>query len=422
MGTFDRSRISLGRRTQQQTDTRESNSGTSRQGFMNYSTCSLKFFKLGEPGKYHDLNILPWRVATRNHPEVVAGNMQVGDFDYVLDVWVHRSVGPNQVDCICPKKTMGRACPICDEGNRLWDDGEKDAARPFFASRKCVYLVQELDERLHADGDVKVFETSHATFSRDLQDEATNCLRGNGVVNFASPDSDGRVVSFRVGEDKMGNGKKFKKAVGFSFQQRAEEIPDEVLENLPSLDAMMVVKSAEELKAMMYGDDAATNDFDDARERAAREGEREPARNEYRQDPRDERRLTRSDLDAMGFDGYKSENGRQEPVNTRRGSMPFDDDDDQSIIERPERCADPVPQGRTFRDTRGQVHEDPFPDQPTEMDTSPMRPTPAQEPEQAQDDRCPRGYCFGRDCNKKPMCARCPDDVFNECQRCSRGR
>lgn len=388
MGTFDRSRISLGRRTQQQTDTRESNSGTSRQGFMNYSTCSLKFFKLGEPGKYHDLNILPWRVATKNHPEVVAGNMQVGEFDYVLDVWVHRSVGPNQVDCICPKKTLGRACPICDEGNRLWEEGEKDAARPFFASRRCVYLVQELDERLHADGDVKVFETSHATFSRDLQDEATNCLRGNGVVNFASPDSDGRVVSFRVGEDKMGSGKKFKKAVGFSFQQRAEEIPDEVLENLPSLDAMMVVKSAEELKAMMYGDDAAADDFDDAREREAREGERE-----YRQDPRDDRRSER----------------REEPVNTRRGSMPFDDDDQ-------------VLQGRTFRDTRGQVHEDPFPDQPTEMDTRPMRPTPATEPEQAQDDRCPRGYCFGRDCNKKPMCARCPDDVFNECQRCSRGR
>lgn len=387
MGTFDRSRISLGRRTQQQTDTRESNSGTSRQGFMNYSTCSLKFFKLGEPGKYHDLNILPWRVATRNHPEVVAGNMQVGDFDYVLDVWVHRSVGPNQVDCICPKKTLGRACPICDEGNRLWEECEKDAARPFFASRKCVYLVQELDERLHADGDVKVFETSHATFSRDLQDEATNCLRGNGVVNFASPDSDGRVVSFRVGEDKMGNGKKFKKAVGFSFQQRAEEIPDEVLENLPSLDAMMVVKSAEELKSMMYGDDAATDDFDDARERAAREGERE-----YRQDPRDDHRSER----------------REEPVNTRRGSMPFDDQEE--------------PQGRTFRDTRGQVHEDPFPDQPTEMDTRPMRPAPAPEPEPAQDDRCPRGYCFGRDCNKKPMCARCPDDVFNECQRCSRGR
>lgn len=388
MSNFNRSRISLGRRTQQQTDTRESSGGTRRQGFMNYQSCALKFFKMGDVGKYHDINILPWKITTKNHPEVVAGNMQQGDYDYVLDVWVHRNVGPNQAECLCPKKTMGRPCPICDEGNRLWEAGEKDAARPYFASRKCVYIVQELDERLHASEDPKIFEVSHATFSRDLQDEATNCLRGKGVVNFANVDEDGRVVSFRVGEGKMGNGKTFKKATGFSFQERVEEIPDDILERLPSLDSMMVVKTPEELKALMFGDDSGAED--DFEEQDTREFREDPA-------PR-----------------------RHEPVDTSRGSMPFEDDDDQSIIERPERCADPAPQGRTFRDSRGQVQEDPFPDQPTNMETRPSRREPEQEKD--QENQCPRGYEFGRDCDKKPMCARCPDAIYAKCSRCSRGR
>ena len=79
MAGFDRSRISLGRRTQQQTDTRDSNGGVGRQGFMDYRSCGLKFFKFGDVGKYHDLNILPWRIGTKNHPEVYAKNAEVGE-------------------------------------------------------------------------------------------------------------------------------------------------------------------------------------------------------------------------------------------------------------------------------------------------------------------------------------------------------
>ena len=65
MAGFDRSRISLGRRTQQQTDTRESNGGMDRPRFMDYRSCKLKFFKMADVGTYHDLNILPWRIGTK---------------------------------------------------------------------------------------------------------------------------------------------------------------------------------------------------------------------------------------------------------------------------------------------------------------------------------------------------------------------
>lgn len=279
MAGFDRSRISLGRRTQQQTDTRDSNGGVGRQGFMDYRSCGLKFFKFGDVGKYHDLNILPWRIGTKNHPEVYAKNAEVGDFDYVLDLMVHTRIGPGNGDYICPKKNFNKPCPICERADELWkNEATKKDAKKLFARRKCVYCVQELNENFKAkSADPMIFEVSHPCFSQELQSRATSCLRGKGVVNFADPD-EGKVVSFSVNEGSMGDGKTFKKAGNFEFNERVEEISDETLEKCPSLDSMMVLKSYDQLKAALYGDpDDVEEDFNNQPE--ADEGEEStPAR------------------------------------------------------------------------------------------------------------------------------------------------
>lgn len=292
---YDRSRMSLGRRTQQQTDTRESNGGISRQGFMNYATCKLKFFKMGDPGTYHDINILPWKIATKNHPEVVRtkdepeflrngqpnpAKVMVGDLDYVLDLMVHTRIGPGNGDYICPKKNFGKPCPICERADELNKDNRtKEEAKKLFAKRKCVYVIQELDDQFYDKGeDPKIFEVSHPVFSKDLQDRATACMRGKGVVNFADTSiEEGRVVSFNVNEESMGNGKKFKKAANFEFNERKEEIDPAVLAKCPSLDSLMVLKTYDQLKAALYGD---PDDVEDDFENQPDEGEEEstPAR------------------------------------------------------------------------------------------------------------------------------------------------
>lgn len=281
MAGYDRSRMSLGRRTQQQTDTRESNGGLSRQGFMNYATCKLKFFKMGDPGTYHDINILPWKISSKNHPEVIRtkdepeflrngepnpAKVMVGDLDYVLDVMVHTRIGPNNGDYLCLKKNFGKPCPICERAEELNNDNRtKEEAKKLFAKRKCVYVVQELDDKFYDKGeDPKIFEVSHPVFSKDLQDRATACMRGKGIVNFADTSiEEGRVVSFNVNEESMGNGKKFKKAANFEFNERKEEIDPAVLAKCPSLDSMMVIKTYDQLKSALYGDpDDVESDFD----------------------------------------------------------------------------------------------------------------------------------------------------------------
>ena len=460
MAGFDRSRINLGRRTQQQTDTRDDNGGVSRQGFMNYAKCGLKFFKLAEPGTYHDLNILPWTIGSKNHPEVAAGNMHIGDPDYVLDIMVHTRIGPNNGDYICPKKNFNKPCPICERADELWkNEATKEEARKLFAKRKCVYLVQELDENFHAKSDTPlIFETAHSTFSKELQSRATSCLRGKGVVNFADPNDQGKVVSFSVNEGTMGNGKKFKEAGNFEFNERVEEISDEILEKCPSLDTMMVVKSYDQLKSALYGDpDDVEDDFenqqDEAEEQATPARFRDnnpPAR--FAEEPQDEapapRRRAAAPQDEAEDDvpvntprrraAVEPDTSEEAPAPRRRAAAPTDTADNAPAPRRRAAApaADEAPEENGYETARrtsrraSTAEDAPRKAAPAENpnsmpfdDDAPQDKAPAETPKAsrgAADDECPNGYEFGRDCDNKPLCSKCNDNIWAKCSECKR--
>lgn len=527
MAGYDRSRMSLGRRTQQQTDTRESNGGVTRQGFMNYGSTKLKFFKMGDPGTYHDINILPWKIATKNHPEVVRtkdepeflrngqpnpAKVMVGDLDYVLDLMVHTRIGPGNGDYICPKKNFGKPCPICERADELWkDERTKDEARKLFAKRKCVYVVQELTDEFYDKGeDPKIFEVSHAVFSKDLQDRATACMRGKGVVNFADTSiEEGRVVSFNVNEDTMGNGKKFKKAANFEFNERKEEIAADVLAKCPSLDAMMVIKTYDQLKAALYGDPDDVEEGYENQPDEGDEGQATPARfrdNNPSDDMGDEQPTNRRRHAEVEEDEQPTNRRRhaeaedeqpaqarrrpaaeepqdeaparrrpvadeaedEQPAPTRRRPVAEEPQDEAPARRRPVQEEDEAPARRRpaqdeaparFKDNEpkeatldeADFNTDPYTaarrnsrktavDQDSSKETTrseapaptmpfddeqpeeqPAKPAPRSVPKRDVDEgECPNGYEFGTDCEKMPLCSRCPEAIWSKCDKCKR--
>lgn len=490
MAGYDRSRMSLGRRTQQQTDTRESNGGVTRQGFMNYGSTKLKFFKMGDPGTYHDINILPWKIATKNHPEVVRtkdepeflrnGNpnpakVMVGDLDYVLDLMVHTRIGPGNGDYICPKKNFGKPCPICERADELWkDERTKDEARKLFARRKCIYVVQELTDEFYDKGeDPKIFEVSHAVFSKDLQDRATACMRGKGVVNFADTSiEEGRVVSFNVNEDTMGNGKKFKKAANFEFNERKEEIAADVLAKCPSLDAMMVIKSYDQLKAALYGDpddveEGYENQPDEGDEGQATParfrdnnpsddmGDEQPAQSRRRpaaEEPQDEVPARRRPVAEEQQDEAPARRRRpaveeaedEQPAPTRRRPVAEEPQDEapahfkdnepkDATLDEADFNTDPytaarrnsrktaVDQDSSKETTRSEAPAPTMPFDDEQPEEQPAKPAPRSVPKRDVDEgECPNGYEFGTDCEKMPLCSRCPEAIWSKCDKCKR--
>ena len=462
MAGFDRSRISggLNRRTQQQTDTRESGGGIGRQGFMDYSTHRLKFFKMGDPGTYHDLNILPWVISSKKHPEVVAKHANIGDPDYVLDLMVHTRIGPNNGDYICPKKNFGLPCPICEYADELNKNPQtKKEAKDLFAKRKCVYLVQELTDTFHAKSeDPMVFEVSHAVFSKDLQSRATSCLRGKGVVNFADPDVKvGKVVSFSVNEESMGDGRKFKKAANFEFNERAEEISDEILEKCPSLDSMMVIKTYDQLKAALFGDPEDDEEGAEEPQEAEAEqptarfrdnapadyGDEEPAQGRRRrpvaeeaEEPAPTRRRPQAE---------PAEEEQEAPAPTRRRPVAEPEAEQPSARfkdnEPPaegdfdiDTSADPYTAARrnsrkaaveqdsskeTVRKTEEKAPAMPF-DEEEEQPAQKVEKKAEAPKREAAEGECPNGYEYGKDCERQPLCSRCPDPIWSKCDACRR--
>ena len=124
---FNRSSIDLGSRYAQQAANSDSY-GEARQSFMNWAGVKLKFFTMKKEMDRVNLNILPYQIKSTKHPEVVAGRRKVGQWDYLLDVWVHRNLGPNKKDMLCPKATYGKACPACEERQKLYDEGRDEEA------------------------------------------------------------------------------------------------------------------------------------------------------------------------------------------------------------------------------------------------------------------------------------------------------
>ncbi len=481
MAGFDRSRIRLGNRTQQQTDTADDKSGSQRKSFMNYRKCHLDFFKFGEVGKYQDINILPWKITTKNHPEVVRtadepetlrngqpnpDKVMVGDYDYVLDVWIHSHIGPNEEDCVCLKKTYGKPCPICDEADRLWASEDKDvkeSARPLFARRRCIYLVDELNDKFESKSDKpKIFEVAHGNFTKDLQSKATSCLRGKGVVNFADPSvQEGRVVSFTVAEDTMGKNKTYKKASGFEFNKRVEEISDEMLENCPSLDAMLIVKTPEQMKAILFGDpdiddaegqeyhqdeaDSTEQDYrsesaapsrsyrqqDETPSRSYRPQAETPARS-YRQQDEAPERSYRQQTSARFVDNAPEQDERPRTETRRTTERSYDTvesrtpaTEERRPVARAERAetrmaatddaADGYQRARiaSRRETSAASTEDtntmPFDEPVPETDRAPMN------SKDTEDIHCPYGHVFGEDPGRGEFCGKCPDHLYSKC-------
>jgi len=402
---INRNEIRMGGRYQRRTETNEDNTGARGTQALDTRSVNLKFYKFGEVKKYYDVNILPFRVG-RNNPAVVAGELREGDWDYSVDYFVHKNVGPDKGTYICPKKTYGKACPMCEEAQRLSDENGSDAAKGMWASKRSLLCVQPLDERGRGDDVPMLLDCAYNNFTHDLTDASTACMRGDGVVDFANPGAAGREVSFQIGEESMGGGRKYKIAKNFAFNKRREDIPDSVLDAVPCLDSLLVVSTKEDIEKAMFGgpsDDNRDNDNLGGRdqERGGRDYERDSDRRDREFDREFDRNMERREQERM-------EQERETARDQERGGRDYD---------RGQSRRDEQPQERTLRGSDGRDFQDPFPDQPTNLDRGGRDQERPQETR--SEEKCPHGYCFGTDCDRKSMCPDCPDSIYGRCKRAS---
>jgi hypothetical protein len=279
----------------------------------------VTFFSTSE-GK-NRINIIPYTIKTKNHPLVKSGDMEIGDTDYVMDVYVHRGVGASEGSVICLKETYGKPCPICEQMALLRKQGKNDEAGDLKPSRRVFYNVENTKE----PGKLQVFETSHYLFEKELIDEARDDEEG-GFIDFADPVK-GKEIKFRANKVKK-NKYEFTEYKSFSFEDRDEPVSDELLESAISFDEIMIVPTYEEVEKMFYGTD--DEDEDDEEEKPVKKSKH------HDEDDDDEEQETSKKSKKSVEDDDDEDDEEEKPSKKSKSKSKSEDDDwDDDEDEKP---------------------------------------------------------------------------------------
>lgn len=379
----------LAKRYQASYESKGSSGG--RTGVMDWKKVDgeIEFFSPQE-GR-NRINIIPYTIKTKNHPLVKKGEFEIGDKDYVMDVWTHRGVGPTEATVLCLKNTFGKPCPICEQSALLRKQGKEDDASALKPSRRVFYNVQDLKN----PDKLKIFEASHYLFEKELIDEARDDDEG-GFVDFADEET-GKEIKFRC--SKVTKGKmEFNEFKSFSFEDRDENIPDELLESAVSFDEIMNVPTYEEVEKILYGRD---EDEDEQDEKPATKPRKKQV-NDDEDEEEDEQEKKPVKKNKNRYDDEADEDGEEFEVPKKKPAKKpaveeeeEEEEQDEKPVKKPAKKNQPV------------VEED-----ETDEEEEPVK-KPAKKNCGGDCGECPFGHKFGEDTDAFDDCDDC--DVWDKC-------
>ena len=267
----------------------------------------VKFYQPAE-GK-NAINIIPFEIKSKKHPLVKQGQMEIGELDYCFDIWTHRNIGPSESSVICLKRNYGKACPVCEESEKMKKQGKEKEAAALTAKRRAFYNVEDVRKK---PGELQVFEVSHYLFEKELIDEARNEEEGDdGFVDFADPKT-GSVVKFRCSKSSQG-GYEFNEFKSFTFAEREDAIDDDLLASAISFDEHLNVLTYEEVQAILYGsDEEEESEEDEEGSTRKKQSAKKPSKKTDDDDDEDEEDEDRSKKSAKKSAKKKSDEDEDE--------------------------------------------------------------------------------------------------------------
>lgn len=244
----------------------------------------------------HIIDIIPY-FAGENDPRNKAGEPA-----YVLDIEVHRQVGPMEEMIVCPEQ-YGKPCPICEESRKKNREGAdwKTVVKPLKASRRAVYNVIVRDQGEGEKKGVQLLEIAHWFMEKHLAKIAKD-PRGGGFTVFSDPD-EGKSISF----ERTGVGMENTGYSGHRFVDRPEAISDEELEAAHCLDELLDIKTYDEIHSIFWGtkEESASDDNGEEQQEEQQEKQQEKQQKEQQkeQKPKTERKRKEHKNPSCPFGG-----------------------------------------------------------------------------------------------------------------------
>ena len=205
-------------------------------------------FKI-EAAKPVTIDIIPYRVG-RGNPHADEGELY-----FELTYWAHRNIGPNEDMVVCPAKTFGEKCPICQDAARMKRDPDADEKIMKTLLPKKRQLWNVID-RNNVDAGIQIWDISPFNFGDVLAEAIKMGEEDDGFEYFADPRTG---FSLRVGftEESMGGGIKFFKASGIQFKARAKPYKSNIVDSATCLEDLLIRMDYEKLRSLYYQEEVA---------------------------------------------------------------------------------------------------------------------------------------------------------------------
>lgn len=203
----------------------------------------------------HRLDIVPYEVGQGNP------YAEKGEWYYERTYFAHRQIGPNNETYVCPAKTAGLPCPVCDHRAKLARDPDSDekmidALKP---KERQLWLIYDHKDK---DKGVQLWDFSHWNFGRLLDRTRKDADEDEmHITDFDDPDA-GSSLKVSFSEEK-GGGYTYLEAYSINFKPRPNGLDEEILGHGLCLDDMLKVLPYDELKAKLFQTEEEDEDEDD---------------------------------------------------------------------------------------------------------------------------------------------------------------
>ncbi len=321
----------LGARYDKSYETRDA--GGANTSVMNWGAVEgeTKFYKPKEGT--NKIIIVPYIVQTENHPLVHSGDMKIGDMDYMMDLYIHRRIGPTEKDAICLKQNYGKACPICDAAKEFREKGEDESYQALKYSRRVYYNVlnaRKIDNGLMIFGNV-----SHFLFEKELIEEARGGAEDGEIVDFAGLD-EGSIIKFRGSPDSF-KGQEFMKYKSFDFLEREEDLEQGIEEEAISFDKILIYRDAKELEKLLYDEEEEPDEEPEEEKEEKRTRKRKKSEEQDEEEEEEEKESKKK----KGLDKKSSKKEKDTPCpHGYKFGKDCDTEDDCDDCEIWERCSE----------------------------------------------------------------------------------
>jgi hypothetical protein len=346
-----------------------------------------KGVKLWKPGKGERvIDILPYIVQSKKHMDrkESSGRAVEGNPWYKRPFKIHR-VGFKKFIC---RGTEGLKCPICEYRQKLFDKGDEDSkeeAKKLFPTVRNLYAVVPIDDEDY-EAEIHVWDESDYLFQQQFDDDMDE---KPDLEDFYFPDEGVSVgIKFKRKQiDKKNKKSEFFEAVDCYPVDREEQYDEDIVDEVPDLDAMIQIPSYEELEMKFF-------DLED---------EEQTSESEKEEDDEDE------DDDKSKKISRKSKSLKSRK---KKEEEPDEDDDDKSKKITKKRK---ITQSKK-KEEESDDDEDEDGDEESKKKRTSRRSSRSKKKEEkpdGDDERCPHGHKFGVDTDEYPECEDC--EIWEEC-------